>query len=141
MRVLTALRRQYPRNRLVVLEAGATAARAKRAADADRLLTEGLAMLARDGRARMPGEEALWHYKRGVARVMLHRREDAQADLRVAVRPDAAGWVQGRAHVEMARLASQQGDRATMQREVSLAVGLCGRSGDPICVADAKQLK
>ena len=49
----------YPRNRLVVLEAGSTALRAGRAADADRAAREGLAMLARDNRTRMPGEEAL----------------------------------------------------------------------------------
>jgi tetratricopeptide (TPR) repeat protein len=141
MHVLDDLRRRYPRNRLVVLEAGATATRAGRAADADARLTEGLAMLARDRRARMPGEEALWHYKRGVARVMLRRRDDALADLRVALGPDAAGWVQGRAHVEMARLAHQQGDRATMQREIDAAVGICEQSGDPICVADAKRVR
>jgi tetratricopeptide (TPR) repeat protein len=141
MRVLNDLRRQYPRNRLVVLEAGATAARAKRAADADALLTEGLAMFARDGRARIPGEEALWHYKRGVARVMLRRREEALADLRIALKSDAAGWVQGRAHVEMARLAYRQGDRATMQREIDTAVGGCERSGDPICVAEARKVR
>lgn len=141
MRVLTDLRRQYPRNRLAVLEAGATATRAGRAADADALLTEGIGMLARDRRPRMPGEEALWHYKRGAARVMLGRREEAQADLRAALSPDAAGWVQGRAHVELARVARQQGDRTAAMREITAAVALCEKAGDPICVNDAKKLR
>jgi tetratricopeptide (TPR) repeat protein len=141
MRVLTDLRRQYPRNRLVLLEAGATALRAGRAADAETLLTEGIGVLARETRPRIPGEDALWHYKRGAARVMLGRREEALADLRVALSPDAAGWVQGRTHVELARLARQHGDRAAAAREVDTAVGLCEKSGDPICVADAKKLK
>ena len=66
-------------------------------------------MLARDSRAKIPGEEALWHYKRGAARVMLRRADDALADLRRAQAPDAAGWVQGRAHLEMARLARAAG--------------------------------
>src|SRR5215471_17982982 len=141
VRVLNDLRRQFPRNRLVVLEAGATATRAGRAADADALLTEGIAMLSRDSRPRMPGEEALWHYKRGAARVLLGRREDALTDLHAALSPDAAGWVQGRAHVELARLARQHGDRAGAQREADTAVSVCEKSGDQICVSEAKKLK
>jgi len=141
MRVLKDLRRQYPRNRLVLLEAGATATRAGRAAEADALLTEGITALAVDRRPRIPGEEALWHYKRGTARVMLGRREEALADLRAALVPEAAGWVQGRAHVELARLAKQQGDKAGAHREAEAAAALCEANGDPICVADAKKLK
>jgi tetratricopeptide (TPR) repeat protein len=141
MRVLKELRRQYPRNRLVLLEAGATATRAGRAAEADALLTEGITALAVDRRPRIPGEEALWHYKRGTARVMLGRREKALADLRAALVPEAAGWVQGRAHVELARLAKQQGDKAGARREAEAAAALCETNGDPICVADAKKLK
>lgn len=141
MRVLNDLRRQYPRNRLIVLEAGATAARAGRAAEADTMLTEGIEALARDRRPRIPGEEALWHYKRGVARVTLGRREEALADLRIALSPDAAGWVQGRAHVELAKLAKQQGDKAARQREADAAIALCEKTGDPICVAEAKKVR
>ena len=141
LRVLDTLRRRYPRNRLLVLEAGSTATRGNRAAEAEALLTEGIAMLARDKRARIPGEDALWHYKRGAARVLLRRRDDALADLRVALAPGAAGWVQGRAHLEMARLALQQGDRAGALREAATAMALCGRSSDPICAEEARQIK
>jgi len=141
MRVLADLRRRYPRNRLVVLEAGATATRANRPEEAEALLTEGLAMLARDTRARIPGEEALWHYKRGAARVMLRRRDDALADLRVAQAPGAAAWVQGRAHLEIARLAVQQGDSATAAREAAQASAICTKGNDPICVAEAKKIR
>lgn len=141
LRVLDNLRRRYPRNRLVLLEAGATAARGNRPADAERLLTEGMAMLARDKRVRIPGEDALWHYKRGVARVMLRRRDDALADLRAALAPGAAGWVQGRAHLELARLALQQGDRPGALREAAEAVAVCEKSNDPICVEEAKKIK
>jgi tetratricopeptide (TPR) repeat protein len=141
LRVLENLRRRYPRNRLVLLEAGATATRGNRAAEAETLLTDGLAMLARDGRAKIPGEEALWHYKRGAARVLLGRGPEALADLRAALVPGAAGWVQGRAHLEMARLAAKQGDRATAQREAAEAIAVCGRSSDPICVDEAKKIR
>src|SRR5262249_54916140 len=139
MRVLNDLRRRYPRNRLVILEAGATAARAGRAAEADDLLTDGIAALSRDRRPRITEGGGLWHYKRGAARVMLGRREPALEDLRAALSPDAAGWVQGRAHVELARLARQQGDKAAAQREIDAAVGLCEKSADPMCVAEAKR--
>ena len=141
MRVLGNLRRRYPRNRLVLLEAGATATRARKPADAEALLTEGLAMLARDSRAKIPGEEALWHYKRGAARVMLRRPDDALADLRKAQVPEAMGWVRGRAHLEMARLAAQQGDRAGAQRAAAAAVTVCGQSSDPICVEEARKIR
>ena len=141
LRVLDNLRRRYPRNRLVLLEAGATATRGNRPAEAEALLTDGLAMLARDQRAKIPGEDALWHYKRGAARVLLGRADDARADLRMALTPEAAGWVQGRTHLEMARLAANQGDRTTAQREAAEAAAVCGRSSDPICVADAKKIR
>jgi tetratricopeptide (TPR) repeat protein len=141
LRVLANLRRRYPRNRLVLLEAGGTALRANRPAEAEALLTEGLAMFTRDGRAKIPGEQALWHYKRGAARVLLRKRNDALADLRVAQGPEAAGWVQGRAHLEMARLAQQQGDRDGARRAAAQAIGVCTKSNDPICVEDAKNIK
>jgi len=141
MRVLRNLRQRYPRNRLVLLEAGATAARAGKAAEADALLTEGLAMLARDTRAKIPGEEALWHYKRGAARVMLRRHDEALADLRQAQAPGAAAWVQGRAHLEMARLAAQQGDKAGAQRAAAQAAAICRQGSDPACVEGARKIR
>ena len=141
MRVMGELRRRYPRNRLVLLEAGATATRANRAAEAEQLLSEGMAMLAKDTRAKIPGEEALWHYKRGAARVMLQKREEASADLRAAQVPGAAMWVRGRAHVEFARLALQRGDRPAAKREAAEAVRVCTQANDPICVAEAKKIR
>ena len=141
MRVLANLRRRYPRNRLVLLEAGATATRANKPVEAEALLTEGLAMVARDSRAKIPGEEALWHYKRGAARVLLRKRDEALADLRLAQVPGAAGWVQGRSHLEMARLALAHGDRAGAKAAAVQAVAICERSNDPICVEEAKRIR
>ena len=141
MRVLANLRRQYPRNRLVLLEAGATATRGNKPVEAEALLTEGMAMLARDARAKIPGEEALWHYKRGAARVLLRKRDEALADLRLAQAPGAAGWVQGRSHLEMARLALGRGDRASAKAAATQAATICERSNDPICVEEAKRIR
>jgi len=141
LRVLAALRKQYPRNRLVVLEAGATAVRAGRPQDAEALLTEGLQMLAKDTRPRMPGEEGLWHYKRAAARVLLKRTADARADLGVALRPDSLKWVQGRAHLENARLAADQGDREGARRAAASAIAACEAGNDPICVEQARKFR
>lgn len=139
LRVLTDLRRRYPRNRLVLLEAGATATRGGRAAEGDALLSEGLAMFATDNRPKVPSEAALWHYKRGVARLQLGRSAEAEADLRVALAPDTASWIQGRTHLELSRLARRKGDRATAAREAGLAAAACAKD-DPICLEDAKRM-
>lgn len=140
LRVMADLRRRYPRNRLVLLEAGATATRGNRPVEAEALLTEGLAMLARDTRPRIPGEIGLWHYKRGAARVLLKRRDEALADLRIALQPESAGWVRGRAHLEMARLALQANNREEARREAALAAGECEKDNDPICVEQARRI-
>jgi hypothetical protein len=139
LRVLRQLREMYPRNRLVVLEQGATALRAGRAADADTLLSEGLARLAHESRPRIPGEEQLWRYKRGAARAAL-RRADAVDDLRAATAEGAQAWVAGRARTELARLAVQRGDRADAASQAKQAEALCRAGNDPICEADARKL-
>ena len=141
LRVLAALRKQYPRNRLVVLEAGATAVRANRPQEAETLLTEGLQLLAKDTRPRMPGEDGLWHYKRAAARVLLKRTADARADLAIALRPDSLQWVQGRAHLESARLAAEQGDREGARRAAASAIAACEAGNDPICVEQARKFR
>ncbi len=137
--VLAELRRLYPRNRLVVLEQGSTALRGGKAADAERILSEGLSMLAADRRARIPGEEALWRYKRGAARAALGR-QDALDDLRAATSGDAQAWVAGRARVELAKLALQSGNRAAAAAELARAAELCQNGNDPVCVEEARQL-
>lgn len=101
MRTLAELQRAYPRNRILWLEAGSTALRAGHSRDADALLTEELARLAKDPRPRMPGEEALWSLKRGIARVDLRRTQEGVEDLRRALVPDARPWVRERTQAEL----------------------------------------
>jgi predicted Zn-dependent protease len=139
LRALQELRRLHPRNRLVVLESGSTALRAGRAAQADALLTDGVAMLTKATGPRIPGEATLWHYKRGAARVALGRA-GADADLRVATGPDAQKWVQGRARVELARLALQHGNRSAAAAEAQQAEALCRQDQDPPCLEEARKL-
>jgi tetratricopeptide (TPR) repeat protein len=140
MRALQELRRLYPRNRLLLLEEGATALRGGRAQRADELLTEGLEMLEMERRARIPGEEQLWRYKRGKARAALGRTAPALDDLQRATSTDSQAWVQGRARVEVGRLALQRGDRGAAAGEARQAEALCERGRDPVCVQDARAL-
>jgi tetratricopeptide (TPR) repeat protein len=140
LQVLDQLRTLYPRNRLVILEEGATALRAGRPAQAEAVLTEGLARLARDPRQKMPGEEALWRYKRGAARGALNRLDEARADLAAAASPDAQDWVRGRANAELARLALRKGDRGSARELAGRAEAFCQKGSDPACVDDARGL-
>ena len=139
VKVLETLRQLYPRNRLVVLEQGSTALRGGRAADANRILSDGYRMLQNDKRRRIPGEEALWRYKRGAARAALGRA-DASEDLRAATSEEAQPWVAGRARMELAKLALQKGDKAGAAAELKLAESLCQNGNDPACVEEARKL-
>jgi len=138
-RMLRQLREMYPRNRLVLLEEGSTALRDGRAAEAESMLTQGLSALSRDPRVKVPGEEQLWRYKRGAARVAL-QRPDAIDDLRAATAPLAQAWVAGRSRVEIARLAQSRGDRPAAIAEAKQAEALCREGNDPVCIASARRI-
>ena len=139
LKVLKQLREMYPRNRLVILEEASTALRAGRAAQAETILTDGLARLSRETRPRIPGEEHLWRYKRGAARAAL-KRSDAMDDLRAATSAGAQSWVAGRARNELGRLALDRGDRSDAASQAKLAETLCVDGNDPACVEDARKL-
>lgn len=102
---------QFPRNRLFVLEAGATALRASQFADGERLLTEGITKFADDKRPRAFGELGLWYYKRGMARVAQHKLADAKADLDRARSEQALDWVKSRIALETGKLADLENRR------------------------------
>ena len=140
LRLLDELRREYPRNRLLWLEKGATAVRAGRGAEAEAVLTEGLRKLDTDGRAKMPGERPLWLYKRGSARILLRRTPDARRDLEAALAQGPLGWVQGRINVELGKAADLDGDRAKAVSLYQRAAGICQSQQDPACVEEATRL-
>ncbi len=140
LRVIDELRKQYPRNRLLVYEAGTTLIRAARYQEAEAMLDEGIRRLDGDRRERMFGEEALWHYKRGLVRARLGRLELAKQDLDVPVARDARDWVRGRAHAELGRLAEQSGNRELAARQYRLAIQLAERGNDPTGRAEADEL-
>lgn len=141
MAVLRELRAMYPRNRLLVLEAGATALRAGQAHDAEMLLSQGLAALGKDTRPRTPGERELWHYKRGTARALAGNADGARDDLRIAAVPQAQPWVQGRARLGIGQLALARGDHRTARDEALQAQALCRRGNDAECVDLARRVQ
>ena len=82
----------------------------------------------------------MWRYKRGAARVALGQTGAAHADLLGATTADAQTWVQGRARVELARVALQQGNPGAAAGEARQAEALCQRGQDPVCLDEAKKL-
>lgn len=138
LRVLGELQRAYPRNRILWLEAGATALRAGRPREAERFLAEGLEKLASDTRPRMFGEEALWLQKRGAARVALGRLAEAESDLRRVLALESRRWVAGRAHAELGKIADLRGDRAAARAHFRQAVALAEQDNDTTGAAAAE---
>ena len=132
MRVLADLRREFPRNRVLWLESGATALRAGHAGDAESSLSEGLTMLSADRRQRMFGEEALWLYKRGAARVALGRLDAAESDLTRSLMLESRPWVTGRTHAELGKIADLHGNRTAARMHFQNAVMLAERDNDPV---------
>jgi tetratricopeptide (TPR) repeat protein len=141
MACLRQLQEAYPRNRLLWLESGATLLRAGRAREADAALTDGLAKFAQDTRPRMAGEDGLWYYKRGAARVLLKRNAEAQADLTRVLSVEAQAWVRARAHLELGKLADLAGDRGRARAAYDEATRRATAAGDAAAVAEARRLK
>ena len=140
MRVVRELQKQYPRNRQLWYEAGATELRANRYREAEAVLDEGIRRKDSDRRERMFGEDALWHYKRGVARARLGKADLAREDLQIPLTREARDWVRGRAHAELGQLAFRAGDREQARREYRLAIELATRGNDPSGKAEAQSL-
>jgi tetratricopeptide (TPR) repeat protein len=131
---------RYPRNRIFVLEAGATAIRAGLFSQADRVLTDGLTRFAGDTRPRAFGEEAMWSYKRAIARVAMRSLAGAASDLQRAQSLPARGWVKARIRLEQGKLADLEGRREQAREAYRAAAQLAATSSDPLTRRDAERL-
>jgi tetratricopeptide (TPR) repeat protein len=140
LRTIADLQRRYPRNRLLWLEAGMTALRAGRAADACAAIESGLAQLAADPRPRASGEDARWHFAHGAALVALHDIARAAPDLEAALAGATRDWVRGRVKKELGKIADLQNDRPRALAAYRDAERLCRADHDDECVADARAL-
>jgi len=141
MTVLRSLQAAYPRNRLLWLEGGSTLLRAGRAREAEAMLTAGLEKFAKDARPHMGGEEGLWYFKRGSARVLLKRQSEAQTELAHALVAPARPWVHAQAHLELGKLADLSGDRGRARAEYDRAIELGTSAADAETVDQASRLK
>ena len=140
VRIAHRLSTEFPKNRLLVLEEGAAAIRAGRASEADAALSRGLDGLHRDTRPRVPGEEALWLYKRGLARLNQNRLPAAAADLNAAMAAKPTNWIRGRIHVELGKLADLAGKRADATFNYRTAKTTCEANADTLCAIEATSL-
>lgn len=138
LRLTRELGIELPRNRLIQYEEGAAAIRAGRSDDADAALSLGLAAFDVDPRPKIPGERALWLYKRGLARLNLGRLAEAAQDLRSALSSQPLGWTAGRIHVALGRLADLSGNRAEALGEYTAANAACSANPDARCRGDAR---
>lgn len=137
--VLDRLRQRFPKNRLLWLEHGSTSIRAGRGADAEAVLTEGLRKLDTDYRAKIPGERALWLYKRGMSRVLQQKTALARQDLTAALEQKPQGWVRGRATLELGNVAHLEGDRARAAALYREAAAICRTARDTLCEEEASR--
>jgi tetratricopeptide (TPR) repeat protein len=137
--IIRTLMAEFPRNRVLRLEAGATAIRARHYTEADRLLSDGIDGLPSDGRPRAFGEEALWFYKRGMARLALRRLDPARADLGRALGLPMRDWVKARVQLEIGKLADLESRRADATAAYKLAVRLGNSGNDPETSQEAER--
>ena len=138
VRIAHQLSTEFPRNRLLVLEGAAASIRAGRAGEADAALTRGIDGLRTDTRSRVPGEESLWLYKRGLARLNQNRLPAATADLNAAMSAQPTNWIKGRIYVEMGKIADLGGRRADAMTAYRTGRSLCEANADTLCVQEAK---
>ena len=139
-RLARELRPMAPRNRLLFLEEGSAAIRAGNAKAAEDVITRGLAVFAKDPRPKVPGERALWLYKRGLARVNLNRPADASVDLREALAAEPPAWIRGRVHLELGKVEDLGGRRSGALEHYKTAKSTCEASRDPKCADEAGRL-
>jgi tetratricopeptide (TPR) repeat protein len=140
LRVVMDLQKQYPRNRQLWYEGGTTLLRAGRHQAAEAMLDEGIRRRDADRRERMYGEDALWHYKRGVARARLGRIDLARQDFQIALTREARDWVRGRSHTEVGQIAAKSGNREQARQQYRLAIQFAERGNDPIGKREAETL-
>lgn len=131
---------RFPRNRLFILEEGSAAIRAGRAAEAEAALTRGLAAFEQDTRPKVPGERALWLFKRGLARIDLNRLAEANVDLHEAMASGPVSWVTGRIHIGFGKIADLGGRRQDAVAAYRTGKAVCERENDPLGSTEASRL-
>lgn len=139
-RLLTLMSAEFPQNRILVLERGAAAIRAGRTREADEILSLGIERLDTDTRRRLPGEQALWFYRRGLARLASNRTGDATADLDAALQGAPEPWIRGRIELALGKVADVTGRRAEARALYRRARETARAANDPVAQSEASRL-
>ena len=137
VRELRGLRERYPLNRLLWLETGATLLRAGRPREALGWLDEGIGKLTTDARPRAFGEDAMWHYKRGLALAALGRGHEAGQAATLASSSPAQYWLRGRILTLEGQVADLAGESTSALRAYRRALDIGRASHDPLGVQEA----
>ena len=139
--VIRDMERTHPGNRLLLLEEASALLRNRQAAEAEARLDEGIARLKQETRPLMMGEEGRWHYKRGMARLLTGKLDEAEADLTLALgASDVREWVLARIRIEFGKLADLRGNRAKAEEEYRAALAIASRLDDKRAVGEATRL-
>jgi tetratricopeptide (TPR) repeat protein len=139
--VIRDMERTHAGNRLLLLEEACALLRNRQAAEAETLLDHGIARLKQETRSLMMGEEARWHWKRGMARLLTGNLDGAEEDLNRALGADGVrDWVLASIRIEFGKLADLRGDRAKAEEEYRAALTIATRLGDKQSVSEATRL-
>jgi tetratricopeptide (TPR) repeat protein len=139
--VIRDMERTHAGNRLLVLEEACALLRNRQAAEAEALLDHGIARLKQETRPLMMGEEARWHWKRGMARLLTGNLDGAEEDLKRALGADGVrDWVLASIRIEFGKLADLRGDRAKAEEEYRAALTIATRLGDKQAMSEATRL-
>jgi len=71
----------------------------------------------------------------------MNRLPDAESDLRLALTQNPVGWVRGRVHLELGKVADLRGQRGPALEEYTRARTLCTTHRDPWCQEAAQALQ
>ena len=141
MRVVRDLQKQYPRNRQLWYEAGATlSARRPLSRGRGRCWTRAFDAATPTGasgclaRTRSGTTSAAWRER------VRDRRSWREQDFQIPLTREARDWVRGRAHAELGQLAVRTGDREQARREYRLAIELADARKRPGGKAEAECL-
>ena len=140
MRHLTQLQERHPENRLLVLNAAATALAGSEPARGADAVTSILTRAPRFDQPAVLGERAMWFYIRGAARTAL-RAPGATEDLQRALTSEPRDWIRARTHLELAKLALHAGDEAQTSAHLEAAERYGRRAGDRVPVEGARRLR
>lgn len=137
---LARLQARYPANRLLWLNAAATAIEAKDFTVAEREIVAGAPTRDPAMPPVVTGEHGLWLLKSGTARAAVGRTEEARADLVKGLAAGPRDWVRGRIHFQLARLAAATSDPIEARGHLARALAFARRSGDTIAASAADDL-